>query len=143
MPAKAKTSEPYDPGYRCWAKYHVPTLGWIPTDIVAADAADPANPLRWGSLSETKAWLWHGRSFELTPKAASGTIDTMICGWAEIDGQPIDVLPAEDGTTSKLRRTVRYEVVSESKVDPAAQIPQERRAGYRRKFCRFSMSSMV
>lgn len=114
MPAKADSDKPYDPGYRCWVEFFVPGAGWIPTDIVAADAASEDHPQRFGSLSDTKVWLWHGRSFELSPPASAGRIDTMIVGWAEIDGVAVDPLPGADGTPSRLSRTVRYEVLDES-----------------------------
>ncbi|MBL9150211.1 MAG: transglutaminase domain-containing protein [Phycisphaerae bacterium] len=114
MPQRADSAAPYDPGYRCWVEYFVPGAGWIPTDIVAADAAPADHPNRFGSLSDTKLWLWSGRSFELTPAAKAGRIDTMISGWAEIDGVAVDPLPAKDGSPSKLGRTVQFHVVSET-----------------------------
>jgi transglutaminase-like putative cysteine protease len=114
MPQRADSEKPYDPGYRCWVECFVPGSGWIPTDVVAADAAPADHPNRFGSLSDTKLWLWSGRSFELTPAADAGRIDTMISGWAEIDGVAVDPLPAKDGTPSKLGRTVQFRVLSET-----------------------------
>lgn len=114
----------YDPGYRCWVEYFVPGAGWVPTDIVAADNADPSNPYRWSSLSPYRVWLWEGRSFELTPKAAAGSIDTMICGWAEIDGKPVDPLPAADGTASKLTRTVNYRILDHDRPAESPKLPE-------------------
>jgi transglutaminase-like putative cysteine protease len=108
----AKAGAAYDPGYRCWVEFFVPGAGWVPTDIVAADGAAADVPAKWAALSATRVWLWQGRSFELTPAAKAGRIDTMICGWAEIDGKPVDVLPAADGTPSKLTRTVQFEVLN-------------------------------
>jgi hypothetical protein len=35
----------------------------------------------------------------------------MLVGWAEIDGVAVDVLPADDGTPSKLTRTIQFEEV--------------------------------
>lgn len=119
-----KAGSAYDPGYRCWVEFFVPGAGWIPTDIVAADNADAANPHRWASLSATRVWLWQGRDFQLTPQAASGPIPTMTCGWAEIDGKAVDVLPAADGSPSKLTRTVKFEIVSDERTDDGQRAPE-------------------
>lgn len=113
----------YDPGYRCWVEFFVPGTGWVATDIVAADAATEL-PHRWVSLSSTRVQLWAGRSFELTPPARHGPIDTMICGWAEIDGRAVDPLPAHDGAPSKLRRTVSYQVLDNTRGERTARLPQ-------------------
>ncbi|MCI0630201.1 MAG: transglutaminase-like domain-containing protein [Phycisphaerales bacterium] len=119
----AKAGQTFDPGYRCWVEYFIPGAGWVPTDVVAADNADAANPKRWASLSATRVWLWEGRSFELTPKA-SGPVHTMLCGWAEIDGKPVDVLPAADGSPSKLTRAVRFEVLKTDRDPSAPKLPE-------------------
>lgn len=120
----AKAGPEYDPGYRCWVEFFVPGAGWVPTDIVAADGVDSSNPWKWDSLSATRVWLWEGRSFELTPKADGGRVDTMICGWAEIDGKPVDVLPAKDGTPSKLGRKVKFEVLKTDRAPDAPKLPE-------------------
>jgi hypothetical protein len=113
----------FDPGYRCWVEYFVPGSGWVPTDVVAADNAGKSNPHQWVSLSATRVWLWEGRSFELSPANASGRVDTMICGWAEVDGKPIDPLPADDGSPSSLRRTVSFTILDVEKQDATASLP--------------------
>ena len=41
----------------------------------------------------------------------------MSCGWAEIDGVPVDVLPAADGSPSKLARTIVFQDLTPE--DPA------------------------
>jgi len=120
LDAKAGKDD-YDPGYRCWIEVFIPGAGWVPTDIVAADGAKDDIENKWAALSATRVWLWQGRSFELTPAAKAGRIDTMLCGWAEIDGRPVDVLPAADGTPSRLSRTVRFEVL---KTDRTQQTPK-------------------
>lgn len=118
-----REGETYDPGYRCWVEFFVPGAGWIPTDIVAADNAPPSSR-RWVSLSSTRVWLWSGRSFDLAPATTSGPVHTMLCGWAEIDGQPVEVLPADDGTPSRLKRTVRYDVIEAHRDEAAPRLPQ-------------------
>jgi transglutaminase-like putative cysteine protease len=120
----AKAGASYDPGYRCWIEYFVPGAGWVPTDIVASDNADASLPKRWSTLSATRVWLWEGRSFQLTPAAKSGAPDTMICGWAEIDGKPVDGHPAADGTPSKLGRTVQFEIIKTDRVASTAKLPE-------------------
>ena len=120
----AKAGAEYDPGYRCWIEFFVPGTGWVPTDIVAADGVDAAHPQKWDSLSATRVWLWEGRSFELTPVNKSGPVDTMICGWAEIDGKPVDVLPAKDGSPSKLGRKVKFEVVKTDRKPDDPKLPE-------------------
>ena len=59
-------------------------------------------------LDARRVWLWQGRGLDLVPKQNGEPIQTMLCGWAEIDGKPVDVLPAADGSPSKLRRTIRF-----------------------------------
>ncbi|MCB1062642.1 MAG: transglutaminase domain-containing protein [Verrucomicrobiae bacterium] len=121
----AKEGTEFDPGYRCWVEYFIPGAGWVPTDIVAADNADEANPYRWSSLSPYRVWLWEGRSFELTPKTSSDApIDTMLCGWAEIDGKPVDPLPAADGTPPQMTRTVKFDVLQHDRPDGAPKLPE-------------------
>lgn len=105
-----KENTEYDPSYRCWVEAYLPGSGWVPTDIVVADAGEAsARMSNYGHLDARRVWLWQGRGLELTPKQASGPIETMSCGWAEIDGQAVDVLPAKDGTPSKLRRTILFQ----------------------------------
>ncbi|MEC5127108.1 transglutaminase domain-containing protein [Verrucomicrobiales bacterium BCK34] len=120
----SREGEEYDPGYRCWVEYFIPGAGWVPTDIVAADNASELNPYRWSSLGPYRVWLWRGRSFELSPKAASGPIDTMLCGWAEIDGKGIDPLPGDDGTPPQLTRTVSFEVLRHQRPESAPKMPE-------------------
>lgn len=105
-----KENTEYDPSYRCWVEYFLPNAGWVPTDIVVADAGDAAaRPAQYGTLDARRVWLWRGRDLELVPKQNGAPIQTMLCGWAEIDGKPVDVLPAKDGTPSKLRRTIKFQ----------------------------------
>jgi hypothetical protein len=112
-PAKENTE--YDPSYRCWVEYYLPNAGWVPTDIVVADSGTPEQRMeRYGTLDARRVWLWRGRDLELTPHQSGGAIQTMSCGWAEIDGEPVDVLPAADGSPSKLRRTINFEELTQS-----------------------------
>ncbi len=103
-----------DPGYRCWAEYFLPNYGWVPADIVEADATDGMGPERWFTgLTERRLWLNEGRDFVLNPAQAGGRVNTMIMGYAEIDGRAARVLP--DGPLApQLTRTVRFEEVRES-----------------------------
>jgi len=104
----------YDPSYRCWVEYWLDGSGWVPTDIVVADSGDAeGRQSHWGKLDARRVWLWEGRGFDLTPKQAAPAIQTMHSGWAEIDGVAVDVLPAADGTPSKLRRTIKFDDLTE------------------------------
>jgi len=104
-----KEGTDYDPSYRCWVEYFLPGSGWVPTDIVVADAGEPAaRAAQYGRLDARRVWLWQGRGFDLAPKQAGAPIQTMLCGWAQVDGVPVDVLPAADGTPSKLKRSIRF-----------------------------------
>jgi len=105
-----KVDQDYDPSYRCWVEYNLPGLGWVPTDIVVADAGKPeARAANYGTLDARRVWLWQGRDLELKPRQEAGPIQTMSCGWAEIDGKPVDVLPSADGKPSKLSRSIRFQ----------------------------------
>lgn len=98
-----------DPGYRCWAEYFVPGYGWVPTDIVEADAAtDPARAQWLAGLTERRLWLNEGRELILNPRQDGPPVNTMIMGYAEIDGVPARVLPQGD-TLPQLTRTIRCE----------------------------------
>lgn len=111
-----KQNTEYDPSYRCWVEFWLPRAGWVPTDIVVADAGEAAKRAdSYGTLDAMRVWLWQGRALELTPRQKSGPIDTMSAGWAEIDGKPVDVLPAADGTPSKLRRTITFQELTAAK----------------------------
>ncbi len=105
-----KEGTDYDPSYRCWVEYFLPGSGWVPTDLVVADAGEPsARAENYGRLDARRVWLWQGRGFDLAPKQAGGAIQTMLCGWAQIDGVAVDVLPAADGTPSKVKRSIKFE----------------------------------
>lgn len=98
-----------DPGYRCWAEYFVPGYGWVPADIVEADDPKGLGRARWFSgLTERRLWLNEGREFDLPGRAPSfRRVNTMVIGYAEIDGKEARVLP--DGEKlPQLFRTIRY-----------------------------------
>lgn len=101
-----------DPGYRCWVESFLPGLGWVPNDIVVADAGEPAARAGlWGTLDDRRVWLWEGRGHILEPAQTGGPIQTMIVGYAEIDGKAVDPLPAASGTPSALERRITFTVV--------------------------------
>jgi hypothetical protein len=119
-----------DPGYRCWVEYFLPGYGWVSADIVEADADDGLGPTRWYTgLTERRVWLNSGREFQLEPAQASGPVNTMITGYAEIDGTPARVLP-EGERTAQLSRTVRFVEVKGD--DPTALVHDAAPASERR-----------
>jgi hypothetical protein len=99
-----------DPGYRCWAEYFVPGYGWVPADIVEADAPDGLGRGRWFSgLTEHRLWLNTGREFVLAADVAP--VSTMSIGYALIDGVPARLLP-EGERAAQLTRRVRFTEVA-------------------------------
>jgi transglutaminase-like putative cysteine protease len=100
-----------DPGYRCWAEYFLSGYGWVPADIVEADAADPADPAakaRWFSgLTERRVHLNEGRDFDLPNRKNVQRVNHMSIAYAEIDGKPARVLP-EGEKQPQITRLVKY-----------------------------------
>jgi len=98
-----------DPGYRCWAEYFVPGYGWVPADIVEADDPKGLGRTRWFSgLTERRLWLNEGREFDLAGRSVtSHRVNTMVIGYAEIDGVEARVLPEGD-KAAQFTRTVHY-----------------------------------
>ena len=98
-----------DPGYRCWPEYFIPGNGWVPADIVEASAApDVAGRDRWFSgLDERRVHLNGGREFDLALRQSGPPVNTMVIGFAEIDGVQVRVLPEGD-RPAQLVRTVNY-----------------------------------
>jgi len=108
-----KQGEEYDPGYRCWAEYFLPGLGWVPTDIVEADAVGGRGPQRWFSgLTEWRLWLDRGREFRFAGMASAEPVNTVIIAHAEIDGHTARVLPQGDLPAQHTRTIVFREVAA-------------------------------
>ncbi len=106
---EANDGKEVDPGYRCWAEYFVPGYGWVSADVVEADDPKGLGRARWFTgLTERRLWLNEGREFDLAGRAVtSHRVNTMIIGYAEIDGVEARVLPAGE-LAAQLSRTVRY-----------------------------------
>jgi len=112
-----------DPGYRCWAEYFIGGYGWIPADIVEADAGDAAGRTKWFSgLTERRVHLNEGRNFDLPFKKNSARVNLMTIGYAEIDGKPVRVLPEGD-KAPQLARKVKYTERPSRSGAPLAQAP--------------------
>jgi len=101
-----------DPGYRCWVDYFLPGYGWVPADIVEADDPKGLGRTRWFSgLTERRVWLNDGREFDLAGRAVtSKRVNTMIMGYAEIDGVEARVLPDGDKKPQLSRKVFFTEV---------------------------------
>ncbi|MBE2216331.1 MAG: transglutaminase domain-containing protein [Opitutaceae bacterium] len=100
-----------DPGYRCWAEYFIPGYGWVPTDIVEADDPKGLGRARWFSgLTERRLWLNSGREFDLPGRAVtSHRVNTVVVGYAEIDGKEVRVIPDEaHNLPAQITRTVLF-----------------------------------
>jgi transglutaminase-like putative cysteine protease len=117
---EANAGKEVDPGYRCWAEYFVPGYGWVSADVVEADAPNGLGRTRWFTgLTDRRLWLNEGREFNLAGRAVtSHRVNTMIIGYAEIDGVEARVLPDGD-KKAQLSRTVRY---TEVKPDAAPKV---------------------
>ncbi|HEX2862707.1 MAG TPA: transglutaminase domain-containing protein [Lacunisphaera sp.] len=112
-----------DPGYRCWAEYFVPNYGWVSADIVEADDPKGLGRTRWFTgLTERRLWLNEGREFNLAGRAVSDQrVNTMIIGYAEIDGVEARVLPDEGlKLKAQLSRTVKYTEIKPADVTKVA-----------------------
>ena len=83
--------------------------GWVSADVVEADDPKGLGRARWFTgLTERRLWLNEGREFDLAGRAVtSHRVNTMIIGYAEIDGVEARVLPAGE-LAAQLSRTVRY-----------------------------------
>lgn len=98
-----------DPGYRCWVEYFAPGQGWVASDIVVADSVPVEQRTAWFTkLDDRRVWCSAGRNFDLVPKQNGPKVNTMIIGYAEIDGKPVSVLPSADGKPSALSRVVKF-----------------------------------
>src|SRR4030095_8618842 len=97
-----------DPGYRCWAEYFISGAGWVPADIVEADAGDATGRARWFTgLTERRVHLNEGRNFDLPLKRNAARVNHMSIGYAEIDGKPARVLP-EGNKGPQIVRKVKH-----------------------------------
>jgi transglutaminase-like putative cysteine protease len=108
---EANEGKEVDPGYRCWAEYFVPGYGWVSADIVEADDPKGLGRARWFTgLTERRLWLNEGREFNLAGRAIKDRrVNTMVIGYAEIDGVEARVLPDEIAKIpAQISRTVRY-----------------------------------
>ncbi len=99
----------FNPGYRCWAEYFIAGYGWVPADIVEADAAsDPVEKMRWFTgLTERRLHLNEGREFDLPLKKDRARVNLMTIGYAEVDGKPVRVLP-EGEKAAQLSRVIQF-----------------------------------
>jgi len=111
---EANAGKEVDPGYRCWVEYFVPNYGWISADVVEADDPKGLGRERWFTgLTERRIWLNEGREFNLAGRAVAHRVNTMIIGYAEIDGVEARVLPDDAlALKAQLSRTVKYTEVA-------------------------------
>lgn len=108
---EANAGREVDPGYRCWVEYFVPRYGWVSADIVEADDPKGLGRTRWFTgLTDRRVWLNEGREFDLAGRAVTAhRVNTMVIGYAEIDGVEARVLPDEAlGKPAQLTRLVKF-----------------------------------
>jgi hypothetical protein len=97
-----------DPGYRCWIEYFVPGYGWISADVVEADTPGGLGHERWlFGLTSRRLFLNEGREFRVGVDAKAATVNHMSIGYAEIDGEPVRLLPQGE-LKPQITRTILY-----------------------------------
>jgi hypothetical protein len=83
-----------DPGYRCWVEYFFPGFGWNSADLVEADTPSGLGHERWISgITSRRLYLIDGREFRFCPSVRAPTVNSMGIAHAEIDGNPVRLLP--------------------------------------------------
>lgn len=104
-----------DPGYRCWVEYFLPNYGWVPADIVEADAPGGLGKAVWFTgLTERRIWLNEGRDFVLPPNDAKTRVNHMSIAYAEIDGVPARLLPEGDLKPQITRKVLCETIVAKT-----------------------------
>ena len=104
-----------DPGYRCWVEYFVPGYGWVPADIVEADAPGGLGKDTWFSgLTVERLWLNEGRDFLLPGDPTPKRVNHMSHGYAEVDGRPIRLLP-EGELPMQISRKIHFQTIQQGK----------------------------
>jgi transglutaminase-like putative cysteine protease len=104
-----------DPGYRCWVEYFLPNYGWVPADIVEADAPGGLGKAVWFTgLTERRIWLNEGRDFVLPPNDSKTRVNHMSIAYAEIDGVPARLLPEGDLKPQITRKILCETVVAKT-----------------------------
>ncbi|HEY9156258.1 MAG TPA: transglutaminase domain-containing protein, partial [Opitutaceae bacterium] len=119
---EANEGKEVDPGYRCWVEYFVPNYGWIPADIVEAENPKGLGRDRWFSgLTERRVHLNEGREFDLAGRSdTSKRVNTVVIGYAEIDGTPVRVIPEGD-KAAQLSRKIHFTEVKSAPVVAQAE----------------------
>ena len=104
-----------DPGYRCWAEYFVPGYGWVPADIVEADAPGGLGMGLWFSgLTVERLWLNQGRELLLDSGDDTRRVNHMSIAYAEVDGVPARILPEGELAPQITRKIVFDRLAPES-----------------------------
>lgn len=104
-----------DPGYRCWVEYFLPHYGWVPADIVEADAPAGLGKAVWYTgLTERRIWLNEGREFLLPPNESDTRVNHMSIAYAEIDDVPARLLPEGDLAPQITRKVLCETIVAKT-----------------------------
>ena len=118
-----------DPGYRCWVEYFLPNYGWVPADIVEADAPAGLGKAVWFTgLTERRIWLNEGREFLLPPNDSKTRVNHMSIAYAEVDGVPARLLPEGD-LKPQITRKVLCETIVAKTADASGARTEPAKAG--------------
>lgn len=93
----------HDPGYRCWATFFCPGLGWLPCDVAAGDTVEGGRDAYFGGLDANRLCFVRGRDLQLGEDGPRVNIVTRAA-WVEVDGVPHDAFA----------RTVSFRTVDRS-----------------------------
>jgi transglutaminase-like putative cysteine protease len=85
----ANEGKEMDPGYRCWVEYFVPSYGWVPMDIAAANTNADKRDFYFSGIDERRIRFSEGRGIELSPRQAGDPLNLMIIAYVEVDGKPL------------------------------------------------------
>ena len=86
-----KEAGPIKGGYHCWARFFVPSLGWVPVDISEADKDPSKKEYFFGSICENRVLFSRGRDIRLVPQQKGERLNFFGPDpYIEVDGRPYE-----------------------------------------------------
>jgi len=93
LPVPVSGEEGEIPGYHCWAEVAVGEPGWLPVDASEAWKAKKSDRY-YGALPSDRVEFSRGRDLVLEPPQEGEPLNFFIYPYAEVDGQPVENVPA-------------------------------------------------